>query len=326
MNTKPKIAILLSTFNGEKYLAEQLDSILSQSYDNFLIVVRDDGSSDETVSVLQAYLAANPGRFHLIDQEHGNHGNRGASGSFSYLIEYVLARKVDLGLGQAYMMFCDQDDIWYANKIEDQVAAMLKAEQEDIGKAEGHPQIESSKIPPVLIHSDLQVVSEKNELIARSFIKYQGLEIKRNHFQNLVVSNLVTGCTAFFNEALAEKAVPVSDKAIMHDWWMALVATAFGKLIFLDEPLVHYRQHGNNTIGAKEFIHPASVSRSFWQRVFSRKVNEHLIEVAIQASDFKQRFGKQLSARQNMGLRISSIMNVRIGMAQRVAYRITRSF
>lgn len=321
MNTKPKIAVLLSTYNGEKFLAEQLDSILNQSYDRFLVVVRDDGSSDGTIDILRKYRDANLDKFHLVKQDNVN---RGASGSFSFLIEYALAKKIELGLGMAYMMFCDQDDIWYANKIENQVSAMLKAEQEAIGKEDIDPKVVSSNIMPILIHSDLQVVSEQNVAIASSFVKYQGLEVQRNRFQNLVVSNLVTGCTALINEALAEKAVPVPDNAIMHDWWMALVATAFGKLIFLDEPLVRYRQHGNNAIGAKEFIHPTLVSRSFWQRIFARKTNEHLIEVAIQAAHFRQRFGKQLSRQQNMSLRISGIMKVRSGIGQRVAYRIIR--
>lgn len=321
MNTKPKIAVLLSTYNGEKFLAEQLDSILNQSYDNFLIVIRDDGSSDGTIDMLRKYRDAHSDKFHLVESDNIN---RGASGGFSFLVEYTLAKKIELGLGMAYMMFCDQDDIWFASKIENQVSAMLKAEQEVIGKEKIDSKVSSADILPVLIHSDLQVVSEQNVAIASSFVKYQGLEIQRNRFQNLVVSNLVTGCTAFINESLAEKAVPVPANAIMHDWWIALVAAAFGKLIFLDEPLVRYRQHGNNTIGAKEFTRLTPVGRSFWQRVFARKASEHLIEVAIQAVHFRQRFGKQLSQRQNMSLRISGSMKVRAGLVQRVAYRITR--
>lgn len=321
MNTKPKIAVLLSTYNGGKFLAEQLDSILKQSYANFLIVIRDDGSSDGTIDILRKYRDAHSDKFHLVESDNIN---RGASGSFSFLIEYALAKKAELGLGMAYMMLCDQDDIWFTSKIESQVSAMLKAEQEAIGKEGLDSEMPSAGILPVLIHSDLQVVSEQNVTIASSFVKYQGLEIQRSRFQDLVVSNLVTGCTAFINESLAEKVVPVPDNAIMHDWWIALVAAAFGKLIFLDEPLVRYRQHGNNTIGAKEFTRPTPVSRSFWQRVFARKANEHLIEVAIQAVHFRQQFGKQLSRRQNMSLRISGSMKVRAGLVQRVAYRITR--
>lgn len=310
MSPQPKVAILLSTYNGDKYLAEQLDSILSQSYSNFSIVVRDDGSSDNTVSVLVRYVADYPDRIHLLEQDGKN---RGASGSFSYLIEYVLENKQKLGLEKAYMMFCDQDDIWYATKIEKQIAVMLQAEASD-------------EALPVLIHSDLQVVSEQNTAIAESLIRYQGLEIERNRFPNIVISNLVTGCTALINESLAKKSIPVSKEAIMHDWWLAMVASAFGKLIFLETPLVHYRQHRSNAIGAKKFSAPRPMSRSFWHKLFGRRPNEHLIEVARQAADFKRRFGKQLSIRENLGLSISACMSTRIGIVQRFFYRLARRF
>ena len=125
---------------------------------------------------------------------------------------------------------------------------------------------------PIIVHSDLEVVSEQNTVIAKSLISYQGLEIERNSFPNLVISNLVTGCTALINEPLAEKALPIPEKAIMHDWWLALVASAFGKLVYLDIPLVHYRQHGNNTIGAKEFTKVSVVSMSLWRRILERNL------------------------------------------------------
>ncbi|MDP6650767.1 MAG: glycosyltransferase family 2 protein [Gammaproteobacteria bacterium] len=313
MSVNPRIAILLATYNGSKYLAEQLDSILNQSYENFVIVVRDDGSSDDTVALLKNYAVRQADKFHLLDDDSTN---RGASGSFSFLIEYVLQNKQALGLADAYMMFCDQDDIWYEDKIEKQVAVMLDVERDDVG----------AEACPVLIHSDLQVVSEQKSVIASSLVRYQGLEIDRNRFPNLVISNLVTGCTALINETLALKAVPVSKQAIMHDWWLALVASAFGKLIFLDTPLVHYRQHSSNTIGAKEFIKPTPLHRSFWQKLVSRQPNEHLFEVARQAADFRHRFGKYLSVRDNIGLRISSCMSARIGVLQRVFYRVARRF
>jgi|TARA_B100002003_G_scaffold251477_1_gene295292 glycosyltransferase involved in cell wall biosynthesis len=313
MSVNPRIAILLATYNGSKYLAEQLDSILNQSYENFVIVVRDDGSSDDTVALLNDYAVRQADKFYLLDNDGTN---RGASGSFSFLIEYVLENKQVLGLADAYMMFCDQDDIWYEDKVEKQLAVMLDVERDDV----------EAEACPVLIHSDLQVVSEQKSVIAKSLVRYQGLEIDRNRFPNLVISNLVTGCTVLINETLALKSVPVSKQAIMHDWWLALVASAFGKLIFLDTPLVHYRQHSSNTIGAKEFIKPTPLRRSFWQKLVSRQPNEHLFEVARQAADFRHRFGKHLTVRDNMGLRISSCMSARIGVLQRVFYRIARRF
>ena len=312
MKSKPKIAIMLSTYNGAKFLAEQLDSIFAQSYTNFLVVIRDDGSSDPTPELISHFEESHSDKMHIVPADDRN---LGASGSFSFLMDYVLENKSELGLDSAYMMFCDQDDIWFENKIEKQLETILAAEQAG-GKS----------LVPVLVHSDLQVVSEESEAIADSLISYQGLEIERNRFSNMVISNLVTGCTAMINEALARKASPVAEKAIMHDWWLALVAAAFGQVVFLNEPLVYYRQHGSNTIGAKEFVKPEPGSRSFWQRVFARKPNEHLFEVARQAREFRQRFGSELGFKENLGLRVSAAMTARIGIIQRIFYRIARRF
>ena len=125
---QPKIAILLSTYNGAKFLHDQLASILSQSYANFVVVVRDDGSSDSSLDILSDYSARHPEKFHLRISDNAN---LGAKGSFSYLIEYVLENKRKLGMEHAYMMFCDQDDIWYDSKLETQVSAMLATESDD---------------------------------------------------------------------------------------------------------------------------------------------------------------------------------------------------
>jgi hypothetical protein len=157
-------------------------------------------------------------------------------------------------------------------------------------------------------------------------INYQGLEIERNNFSNLVISNLVTGCTALINESLAEKALPIPESAIMHDWWLALVAAAFGKLVYLDIPLVRYRQHGSNTIGAKEFTKVSVVSMSLCRRILERKPNEHLIEVSIQAAEFHRRYGSQLSGLKRLSLRLCIGMGIKIGIVQRLMYRLARRF
>lgn len=308
--SKPKIAIVLSVYNGEKYLAEQIDSLLSQSYSNTVIVIRDDGSVDRSFAIAQEYATEHPGRFHVLELDAEN---KGASGGFAYLVEYVIANKQVLGLEKAYLMFCDQDDVWFANKVEVQINAMLVAELANIDS-------------PILIHSDLEVVSSEKKLIAESFITFQGLEIHRNKFPNLVISNLITGCTALLNEALALRAMPISDKAIMHDWWLGIVAAAFGKIIFLDMPLIHYRQHENNTIGAKKFVSPSLTKLSLWRRVLSSKANPHLIDVGVQAAQFKRSFGPELSTRNNLALFLCSGMRIKIGFIQRIFYRLARRF
>jgi len=311
MNAQIKIAVLLSTCNGEKFLAEQIDSLLAQSHKNFILIVRDDGSHDRTVSILESYALDHSVQIHLLSRDGQN---LGASGGFAFLVDYVIKNKESLGLTSSYMMFCDQDDTWFPEKIEKLLAAMLAAEADN------------DSALPIIVHSDLEVVSEQNTIIAKSFVNYQGLEIKRNSFPNLVISNLVTGCTALINQSLAEKALPIPEDAIMHDWWLALVATAFGKSVYLNIPLVHYRQHGNNAIGAKEFTKVSFVSMSLWRRTLARKPNEHLIEVSIQAAEFNRRYGPELSGRERLFLRICIGMGVKIGILQRLIYRLARRF
>ncbi len=131
---------------------------------------------------------------------------------------------------------------------------------------------------------------------------------------------------SFLDEILAVKALPISDKAIMHDWWLAIVAAAFGKVIFLDTPLIYYRQHENNTIGAKKFVRPPLTRLSFWRRLVSSRANPHLNEVGIQAAQFKRSFGRELSARNNLVLFLCSGMRVKVGFIQRGFYRVARRF
>jgi glycosyltransferase involved in cell wall biosynthesis len=310
LSTLPKIAILLSVYNGEKFLTAQLNSLLAQTYQNFIVVIRDDSSSDDSFELVSAYAKSHPERIRVLPQDNNNYG---ASGGFSYLVQYTLNHSKELGLDSAYIMFCDQDDSWFESKVEIQLKALLAMEQKVGNK-------------PLLVHSDLEVVTETGALIAPSLITFQGLEIERNRFPNLIISNLVTGCTALINQALAEKSLPVPSTAIMHDWWLAMTAAAFGELVFLDQPLIHYRQHQNNTIGAKEFSSPTPVSRSFWQKVFATKANEHLVEVGVQAAAFGQRFGKELEFRDRVALTLCSGMRVRVAFIQRIFYRLARRF
>tara|TARA_B110000858_G_scaffold157616_1_gene180422 strand:- start:7029 stop:7964 length:936 start_codon:yes stop_codon:yes gene_type:complete len=309
MSPQLKIAVLLSTYNGEKFLREQLDSLLAQSHENFILVVRDDGSHDGTVSILESYARDYSERIRLLPRDGEN---KGASAGFAFLVDYILKNKETLGLNSAYMMFCDQDDIWYPQKIEKQLSLMLKTEAD------------YDSTLPILVHSDLEVVSEQNTAIAKSLINYQGLDVERNSFPNLLTNNLVTGCATLINQSLAEKALPIPGAAVMHDWWLALVAAAFGKVVYLDIPLVHYRQHKNNTFGAKEHTKASVVSMSFWRRMPSRESNEYLSEVSVQAAEFHSLYGLQLSVRERLSLQLCMAMGAKSGIVQHLMYRLAR--
>lgn len=220
-----KITILLSTYNGEKYLQEQLDSLFAQTYKDFEIIARDDGSSDESLKILRSYAVE------IMQTKE----SLGAKGSFSELLKYTVKDS-----DSKYFMFCDQDDVWYTDKIEKTLAKMKEIEQQ-FGKI------------PLLMHTDLEVVDEQLNSINSSFMDFQKIDPLKNKFHNLLVQNTITGCTAMINKELAEKCLPVPDGAIMHDWWIGLVASKFGKIGYVDEPTIKYRQHSNNTVGAKGF-------------------------------------------------------------------------
>ncbi len=233
----PRIAILLPTYNGEEYLSEQIDSLLSQSHDNFIIVTRDDGSTDDTRAIIARYASKFPNHFHVVASDGKN---LGACASFSLLMEYVLDAQESLGLTSAYMMFCDQDDVWHENKISKSVSSLLTLEKRYPNRA-------------CLVHCDLKVVNDERGLLAKSFFSYQGIRPAKRSFARFLVSNSVTGCTAIINEKLAALATPIPPQAIMHDWWVALLAAAFGHIETLDEALIDYRQHEKNTVGAKPY-------------------------------------------------------------------------
>lgn len=303
----PRVAILLPTYNGEKYLAEQLDSLIAQSYENLIIVIRDDGSSDGTLHTTHAYFEKFPDTFHLIENDGQN---LGANGSFSFLTHYVLNHKKELGLEKAYMMFCDQDDIWAPHKVELELQGMEKAEAHNEGI-------------PVLVHSDLKVISDSRKLIADSFMHYQGLHGTQNRFGQILFYNPVSGCTALINEPLAQLALPIPEEAVMHDWWIALTASAFGNIVYVCQPLVEYRQHSTNTLGA---LKKAS-NRSFRELVPTiqrLKSDTSLRDQALQANAFLQQYRDQLNMKQKNRIRLASLMRIHSGIVQKVIRRLGR--
>lgn len=223
-----KVAILLATYQGEKYLREQLDSLLKQSYDQWMVFAHDDGSTDKTMDILQEYADEYSDSIIIIDgKKTGN-----AKNNFLYLMSMVSA---------PYYMCCDQDDVWLPEKIERTYLRMKETE-------------EKHKDSPILVFTELHVVDEKLNIIADSLSKYQGLNCYRKSSRNIMIQNCVTGCTMMFNRKVCElcQRAKKSNAMIMHDWWCALIASEFGCLVFEEEPTILYRQHTDNTVGAKK--------------------------------------------------------------------------
>jgi hypothetical protein len=228
----PPILILLSTYNGARYLEEQVESIRAQTYRDWRLLIRDDGSQDATAEIAERFARTDSRVELLRDRE----GNLGPVGSFGVLLEAALQRAAP------YVALADQDDVWRPDKLSLQMRLLL-ARERDAGS--GHP---------VLVHSDLAVVGPDLRPIHESYLQRQRIEhVAVEPLRRLLAQNFVTGCTVVMNRALVRAAVPVP-KVVMHDWWLAQLAAALGSVLFVDEPTVQYRQHAGNVLGSRGYF------------------------------------------------------------------------
>ncbi|MBO4693187.1 MAG: glycosyltransferase family 2 protein [Clostridia bacterium] len=219
------VTVLLAVYNGEMYLREQIESILNQTVSDIKIIIRDDGSTDSSAEIIGDYRSKYHDKISVISGE--------PTGS-AMLNFYEMLKSSD----DDYIMFADQDDIWYEDKVRITLDKMLQAESENPEK-------------PILVHTDLTVTDGKMNIISDSFFAYQKIFPEDLSINRLLVQNYVTGCTVMINRALKNRALPIPNEAAMHDWWLALTASIFGKIVTIKSPTVYYRQHGNNSVGAK---------------------------------------------------------------------------
>jgi hypothetical protein len=225
---EPLVDILLAAHNGAPFLREQLDSIRRQTYSRWRLLIRDDGSTDNTPEIIKAYARRDPSRIRIISDHAGRLGPRG---NFARLLELSTA---------PYVAFSDQDDVWLPNKIELTLQRMLTLEKR------------YGATTPLLVHTDRIVVDEALKVVHHSFWKYQYLLPHAGRsWKRQLVENAVAGSTALVNRPLRNLAIPIPLEAIMHDWWVALLATLFGRAEAVTEPTVLYRQHPSSHIGAK---------------------------------------------------------------------------
>jgi glycosyltransferase involved in cell wall biosynthesis len=271
----PAIDILLATYNGGKYLRQQLDSIIGQTNSTWRLIIRDDGSTDNTLDIIEEYWTLHPDHIILM---HGNGENIGVVRNFSLLLDLATAD---------YVMFCDQDDIWLPEKITSTLEKMLETEKQ-YGNA-----------MPLLIFTDLIIVDEDGSGVrADSFWEYQQLEPDSvTRLNRLLLQNIPTGCTIMINRALREKGRPIPAEAAMHDWWLTLVAAVFGSNVYLPQATVRYRQHGMNVCGVERWSLLKDVLQ-FLSPTFRRKLTiireQKLSSYRKQASAFVRRFCTEL--------------------------------
>ena len=220
------VDILLATYNGSAFLEQQLESLLHQTYPHWHLWVRDDGSTDQTPALLAAFAQRWPHKVTVVSDTLGNLGIRA---NFGRLMELSRA---------PYIMFCDQDDVWLPHKIEESLKAMHGLEARWGGEG------------PLLVYSNLSVMNHEGKEVAPSFWTYQFIDGNANRLNQLLVQNVVTGCAVLFNAPLCSLALPLPRQYALHDSWLGLVASCFGHLAPINEPLIRYRQHGSNMVGA----------------------------------------------------------------------------
>ena len=218
INAIPKVAVLLSTYNGERFLKEQLDSVLIQEGVDVTIFVRDDGSTDHTVDLLKQYSD----QIKLFQED-----NIGVGNSFMELV-YKAGCEYD------YYSFCDQDDVWLKEKLQ---KAILNLKQEDV---------------PMLYCSNQELIDEEGNKIGMRFAE----PINTSYLQ-VLNDNKLTGCTMVWNRFLQEIMVEEKRRPgtellhkRIHDVWVGMVASVTGRIIYDDESYIKYRQHGDNVVGA----------------------------------------------------------------------------
>lgn len=261
--TTDKIAILLACRDGEAFIGDQIKSLLRQSEENWELFIHDDGSADATLSVCETYASEYPEKIHVIEGEPAG----SAAKNFFFLLSQVHA---------PYYMFCDQDDYWKDSKISDTLRKMKEAETAD---------------EPVLVFSDLEVVDKELQMIDPSMNRRQDLNPERVAFRELIIQNCITGCTVMINDALAQlMRLPCNtDHVIMHDWWAGLIASYYGKIVYLPKATILYRQHEKNEMGSYK-----AMSLSFLKaKLKKNEIHDSLQATQTQVGEFLKVFGIQ---------------------------------
>ena len=245
-----------------------MDSILAQDFTDFVLLIRDGGSTDGTLEIIERYRRQHPDRIVFLGRERAR-----ACENFSELLR---AAEGDL------FMFADHDDVWMPDKISASLAAYRELE--------GRYGAET----PLLIFSDAVVVDRQLKVLSPSLIRYQNLNPCELTLNRLILQNVPSGNGMLFNRALADLALPIPAAAVMHDHWLALTAAAFGRIAFLNRPTLYYRQHGENVFGAADYSLPAFCRRL---KLGRKKIRERFEENITQAVAFGERYGDRLSPR-----------------------------
>jgi glycosyltransferase involved in cell wall biosynthesis len=268
MESEALVTIILAAKNGEKFIGEQIESILQQSEKRWKLVIQDDVSTDATVEIAQKYAEKYPEKIILIKREIP-FGSAEAN-FFSLLVNSHTP----------YTMFADQDDYWLQDKVETSLNEIQRLENK-FGKEK-----------PILVHTDLKVADEFLNIKNSSLFAQMNINPKNGKLNNIIARNIVTGNTAIINKALIDIIKFPQNGCMMYDWWIALVASAFGYIGFLNKATILYRQHKNNTIGAKN----VNSITHYLKRIFPNKeMRRNIMGIYRQAQSFYNTYKEQLT-------------------------------
>lgn len=261
-----KVHIVLATYNGEKYIREQLDSILSGTFQDFEIEICDDGSTDGTLEIAREYAQ----RYEKI-RLYENKQNLGYVKNF---LEGIKRSE------SPYIMLCDQDDIWHPDKIEVTWQRMKKLEKEQGDQV------------PLLVFTDAVNFDSDSGRELGSFHKNSHMDAKRVDSAHLFMENKCIGCTIMLNGAIRKYLPTFPEEIRVHDWWLALICSHFGKISYIDRTTLHYRQHSANMIGGRGFFDyvKTRVASLYSQRDVIR-------QTFVQGKVFYELFGEHLSGK-----------------------------
>lgn len=264
------IYIIMCTYNGEKYISEQLESIKENTMKDWELYIIDDQSTDNTLQIVKTFKNRYSNKVHIeINEE-----RRGSVQNFLKAIWKVGRQMTD----NDFLMLCDQDDVWNTDKIRKTLDGMYELIY-NYGNS-----------IPLLVCTDVTVVDAKMNIINESFRKMNHYGIKKLDFSHLMMENKVQGCTTMMNKCMALMVHRLPTKATMHDGWLALIAAGFGRIKYIDRPTMRYRQHDNNVQGSIEF--KEDVKKKFFNLGRQRQI---VMDTTSQIKEFLEIYEDEIS-------------------------------
>lgn len=286
----------MATYNGEKYLEQQIQSILNQSLPPSEFIVCDDCSTDGTVAILEKYAQQHKLRYVVNDHQLGLVAN--------------FKKAVALADDANYIALSDQDDEWLVDKLEKSAALMQQIDD---------PQI------PCMVYTDLILVNQHDEVLNPSFRNERGQHHYQHNLETLFFSNFVNGCASLINPELKRRFAEIPDDVLLnHDVWMALTALTFGKAEYLPLPLVKYRKHENN-VSISGNVKPKNKYRSAFKEllVSVKGKKDYLSAEFITTRRFYNRFSNDMTANKKQAFKNFLALQQKPYIIKKLAYRNT---